>query len=247
METTHHKNFFERYQLFFAIIISGILIAGGIIVSKFVQPGSGSSNETGQQASTQAEVRDQLMSVAKKIGINKNKFAACLDNGTFTQKITDDVQLAQKSGVSGTPTFFIIKRTFGANDTITSEKQFMILGARDQATFEKSIADGKSPIDQPAQPKGEKIVLSETDHWQGPKNAEVVIVEYSDMDCPFCKRAKPILDQLLKDNPEYAFVYRHSPIASLHPFAEYKAAGAECAAQLGGDEAFWKYRDHVEK
>ena len=232
---TTHKSFFEKYQAFFAIIICGILVGGGIIVAKFVHPGAAGG---AQPAETQASVRTDMIKFAKDLKVNKTQFAACLDNGTNTKKVADDVALAQKSGVQGTPTFFILQGT----------KQFEILGARDRASFEQAIKDGKAPADQPAQPAGDKIVLSDTDHWMGPKDAKTIIVEYGDIDCYYCKQAKPMIDQLLKDHPEYAFVYRQSPIVSLHPWAEYKAEAAECVAQLGnGNETFFKFLDMAVK
>ncbi len=228
---TAHKSFFEKYQLFFAVIICGVLIAGGLVTAKIIETKNGSGGESVQ---TQASVRKEMISIAKEIGVNKTAFATCLDNETNKQKIADAVALAQNSGVQGTPTFFIVQ----------GQKQFMILGARDEATFEKAIEAGKAPADQPAQPGTEKIVLAPTDHWYGPKDAKTVIVEYADIDCYYCKQAKPMIDKLLKDHPEYAFVYRHSPIVSLHPWAEYKAQASECAAQLGkGDETFFKFLD----
>ncbi len=238
------KSFFETYQTFFAIIICGMLVGGSIIVGKFIKPVSG-SNDT-QKAITQESVHADLISTAKKLRLDKNKFAACLDTGANKQKVADAVTLAQKSGVQGTPTFFIIKRTFGANGKVATEKQWPVLGARDLADFEKSLKDGVSPAGQP-DIKGDKIVLSDTDHYMGAKDAEIVIVEYSDIDCPFCKRAEPTVEQLLKNHPEYGFVYRHSPIAELHPFATYKAEATECANDLGGNEAFWKFLKIVAK
>lgn len=251
--TESKKSFFEKYQLFIAIVICGILIGGGIVIAKLLPGNNGSTSS--DQTPTQASVRSDMIDVAKKIGISKSKFATCLDNGTNKQKIADAVTLAGKSGVQGTPTFFVLKRTYDAKGAVVSEKQFEILGARDYDTFAKSLADGKAPADQPAQPTGDKIVLSDTDHWTNadPKTAQTILVEYSDIDCPFCKRAKPVVDQLLKDHPEYAFVYRHSPIVSLHPWAEYKAQASECAYDNGGTDAaakntaFWNFLNIVAK
>lgn len=242
MESNHtNKSFFEKYQTFFALIIMGIFIGGGLVIGKMIpQKTTGGASEG---PVTESEVKEDMTKVAKSLGINKSKFATCLDSGEKKQVIADAVTVAQKSGVSGTPTFFVLKRTLNAKDEVTSTKQFMILGARDEATFLKAITDGKSPADQPAQPAGEKIVLSDTDHWMGPKNAEVVIVEYADIDCYYCKQVKPTIDKILKDHPEYAFVFRHAPIISLHPWAEYKAEAAECVATLGGEKKFFEFLD----
>ena len=237
------RSLFEKYQVFFAIVLCGFLIGGAIVTASITRLVSDTSEKPQQTRDT---VRSDLVKLVSRLDMNKKEFAACLDNGTMTQKISDASALADKSGVTGTPTFFVIKRTFGANDAVTSQKQIAILGARDLATYENAIATMKSPTDQPAV-TGAKIELSAEDHWTGPRRAEIVIVEYSDIDCPFCKAAKPIIDELLRKHPDYAFVYRHAPITSLHPFAAYKAEASECAAAQGGDEKFFKFLDAVVK
>jgi protein-disulfide isomerase len=246
----HHetKSFFERYQTFFSIIIAGLVIAGGIILSKTIpsSPSSGSATNPNGQPASQGEVKEQLLSVAKDLGLNKKSLNACLDGKTKEPVITAASELAAKSGVQGTPTFFILKRTFDAAGNVVDQKQIPVVGARDKATFLKAIADGKGPSDQPSM-SGEKITLSEQDHYMGPRDAEIVLVEYSDIDCPFCKRAKPIIDELLTEHPEFAFVYRHAPLVQLHPFAAYKAQATECVAENAGEEGFWKFLDVVSK
>lgn len=243
---THHtsKSFFQKNQTPISIIIAGLFIAGAIVFTKMM-PTQQSSDPTQEQAQTQEQVRTQMIDAAKKIGVDKKTLAACLDSKSQETVVANAVALAQKSGVQGTPTFFIIKRTFDSNGAVATEKQIPVMGARDQATFMAAIIDGKIPEGQPALSSAEKIVLTEKDHITGPKNAAITIVEYSDIDCPFCKRAKPTIDQILKDNPEYALVYRHSPIAQLHPFATYKAESAECVASIAGEDAFWKFMDII--
>jgi protein-disulfide isomerase len=217
---------FEKYQNFIAIVICGLLIGGGIILSKTIPQ----NNPSAQKQQTESDVKKELLTTAKKFDIDKEKLAACLDSGAKKQTIADAVSLAEQSGVAGTPTFFIIKRTLGVDDRIVSEKQFPIIGARDKATILKSIEDGVSPEGQPTL-SGEKIVLSDSDHWLGSRRASTIIVMYSDIDCPFCKRAEPVIQEILAEHPEFGFVYRHSPIASLHPFATYKAE-ATCLGKM---------------
>ena len=245
MEQTPNVSFFEKYQTFISIIIAGLLIAAGIIVAKVVPPRS--ANTGAEKVLDQATVEKQLVNIAGDLGLNKGVFKTCLDNHTYQSLVASDVALAQKSGVQGTPTFFILTRSFNSDGTVGSTKQIEVLGARDQATFLNAITTGKAPSDQPAQTPGEKIVLSPTDHYQGPTNAKIVIVEYSDIECPYCKAVKPTIDALLKAHPEYGFVFRQSPIAQLHPWAEYKAEGSECAANEGGAKAFWSYLDETMK
>lgn len=232
---TPKKSFFETYQLFIAVVICGIFIGAGIVVASLVSKGV--ANQAQAPAQTEKQVRKEMLNVAKKSGLDQQAFGVCLDSKKYESQINKAVALAEASGVSGTPTFFIIK----------NGKQFMILGARDKATFLKAIEEGKAPADQPEQPTGQKIVLTDADHSIGPKDAAVTIVEYSDIDCPYCKYAKPIIDEIIAEHPEYRFVFRHSPIAERHPFAPYKAQATECAFDQGGEAAFWKFLDVVAK
>jgi protein-disulfide isomerase len=83
------------------------------------------------------------------------------------------------------------------------------------------------------------------DHWKGPKDARYVHVEYSDFECPFCKRYFDSMGQIEKEyGSKMAFVYRHFPL-SFHPKAEPSARASECVASLGGETAFWKIHDEI--
>ena len=85
----------------------------------------------------------------------------------------------------------------------------------------------------------------ENDHWRGSKDARLVWVEYSDLECPFCKSAHPNIAKLLEEYPgKIAWVYRHYPL-SFHPKAQKSAEAVECAAEQGGNDAFWKMTDAI--
>jgi protein-disulfide isomerase len=76
---------------------------------------------------------------------------------------------------------------------------------------------------------------------RGDANAPVTIVEFSDFQCPFCKRAEPTLKELLaKYNGRVKLAYRDFPIPELHPQAETAAEAARCA---GEQNKFWEYHD----
>ncbi|MHB1316274.1 MAG: DsbA family protein [Minisyncoccota bacterium] len=86
------------------------------------------------------------------------------------------------------------------------------------------------------------------DHILGNPNADLVIVEYSDTECPFCKQfhstMKQIMDTYGKDG-KVAWVYRHFPIDQLHSKARKEAEATECAFDLGGNTSFWAYTNSV--
>jgi protein-disulfide isomerase len=90
--------------------------------------------------------------------------------------------------------------------------------------------------------------VTDKDHIRGNPNAPIVVVEYSDFDCPFCKNFHETMNRVISEYGEQgkvAWVFRQFPLAQLHPNAPKVAAASECVAQLGGNEAFWKFADLV--
>lgn len=90
--------------------------------------------------------------------------------------------------------------------------------------------------------------IQKDDHVLGNPNAKIVIVEYSDPECPFCKVFHETMHKVISEygaNGDVTWVYRHFPIPSLHPKAPKEAEALECAAEQGGNDAFWKFTDKV--
>jgi protein-disulfide isomerase len=91
-----------------------------------------------------------------------------------------------------------------------------------------------------------RTVTSE-DHIKGNPDAPIKIVEYSDFECPFCKRFHDTMNEVMDkygDSGEVAWVFRQFPLEQLHPVkAQAVAVASECAAEQGGNDAFWKFTD----
>ena len=83
------------------------------------------------------------------------------------------------------------------------------------------------------------------DHVYGNADAPVTLIEYSDFECPFCKRFHGSVKQVIDASKgQVNWVFRHFPIEQLHPVkARKEAVAAECAGELGGHDAFWKFAD----
>lgn len=84
------------------------------------------------------------------------------------------------------------------------------------------------------------------DHILGNPTAKVIIVEYSDFDCTFCKENHDTLHQIIANagaNGQVAWVLREFPLFEIHPNALSSARAAECVAQTAGNDAFWKFSD----
>ncbi|MFT7507041.1 MAG: protein-disulfide isomerase [Acidimicrobiales bacterium] len=96
--------------------------------------------------------------------------------------------------------------------------------------------------------KGPVRPIDEDDHIRGDPNAPIIIMEYSDYDCPFCKNFHETMNQVIDDygvSGKVAWVYRHFPLEQLHPNAPGIALASECVADLGDNEAFWTFSDLV--
>jgi len=84
------------------------------------------------------------------------------------------------------------------------------------------------------------------DHVFGNPNAPLVLVVYSDFQCPFCEEYHKTMHgimELFGKEGSVAWVYRHFPFVDMHPESPMYALASECAASLGGNDAFWNYSD----
>jgi len=78
------------------------------------------------------------------------------------------------------------------------------------------------------------------DHIRGPLEAPVTLVEYGDLECPYCGRAEPVVRELLADFGDVRYVWRHLPLSDVHPHAQIAAEASEAAATQG---TFWEMHD----
>lgn len=106
-------------------------------------------------------------------------------------------------------------------------------------------AEAKKTVTQEEEVGKNMKPVSREDHIRGTSDAPIMIVEYSDLECPFCKRFHATLQQIINEySGQVAWVYRHFPLDSLHPIKARKGAeAAECAGELGGEEKFWAFID----
>jgi protein-disulfide isomerase len=86
-------------------------------------------------------------------------------------------------------------------------------------------------------------VVSNDDPYFGPVAAQVVVVEFGDFECPYCRQVFPTVRQLMSEyKNEVKFIFRDFPISSVHPSAQLAAEAAACAHEQG---LFWAYHDKL--
>jgi len=88
-----------------------------------------------------------------------------------------------------------------------------------------------------------KLAVNSADHHAGNVNAGITLVEYGDFQCPYCRRAHPLVKRLLKEKgDDLHFVFRNFPLSEIHPHAYISAATAEAAGKQG---KFWEMHDLI--
>ena len=90
--------------------------------------------------------------------------------------------------------------------------------------------------------------VDETDYIKGNPNAPILMIEYSDYDCPFCKQYHETMNQIMNEygiTGRVAWVYRQFPLEQLHPNSPKISEASLCVGSLGGSAAFFKFTDAI--
>ncbi len=190
-----------------------------------------------------------LVAKAKAVGVNEAKVKSCIESGEMTQKVKDQMNGGSQAGVSGTPGTIVVvdgvptELISGALpfDDYTGQDGNEQPGVR---TIVEKYVNGTAGANANAALANMPAVTAD-DNILGNENARIVLVEYSDFECPFCGRFHPTAKQVLDEfGDSVALVYRHFPL-SFHPNAQQAAEASECVAKEGGNEAFWSYADSL--
>lgn len=86
--------------------------------------------------------------------------------------------------------------------------------------------------------------MDDKDYVGGNADSKVVVVEYSDPECPYCIQIHPTLERIKNNySDKIGFVYRHFPLTQIHSHAFDESKAITCAGSLGGNKKFFEYID----
>jgi len=128
---------------------------------------------------------------------------------------------------------------------------FGLLAAAIYFSGARTTTQVAQPVTQPAATEKQAVNIrpvDSTDYIRGNPNAPIMIVEYSDYDCPFCKNFHDTMNRVMDEfavGGKVAWVYRQYPIVQLHPNAPRISEAALCVGELAGQNAFWTFSDLV--
>ena len=145
------------------------------------------------------------------------------------QQVTQDILAALQNG------------EFLAQQIQTGIQQY---AQKQQRAKQKARAERQRIAQEKA--KNVRRVSKTRDYIYGNPDASISLIEYSDFECPFCKRFHPTPRKIVETyQGKVNWVYRHFPLKFHNPGAQKQAEASECANALGGNEAFWKYTDFI--
>lgn len=149
--------------------------------------------------------------------------------GTPFNLVITDSQLIPVSGAYPYEFFDAMVKEITANGSVSKET----LAQFDVTELDASVRESFRPFD------------AANDHYRGNVDAPIQIIEYSDLECPFCSRIHPTLEQIVANNDNVVWAYRHLPLDSIHAQAMPAAIASECVAREEGNEAFGTFIDTI--
>jgi len=153
--------------------------------------------------------------------LDETKFKEDLAGEDVSTKVSSDLSEANSAGLNSTPTF-----------VLDGEKIPNPASVEEFATLVQARIDDGQPG---------SVMLTGDDHYKGNPDAQVVLIEYSDFQCPACRAYIPIITSLIEQFPDdLVVVYRHFPLQSVHANARAAAEASEAAAKQG---KFWEFHD----
>ncbi|MEE9218422.1 MAG: thioredoxin domain-containing protein [Acidobacteriota bacterium] len=198
--------------------------------------------------------REAVLAAARDLGLDLERFTTSLDSGKHRATAEAETQQAVSLGATGTPAFFINGRYLSGARPFEQLKSVIdeeLSGQKKPFVWGKNVRTdeprGAVPVaKRPSQPAEDPNKLYTIDLDQaastGPDDAPVTIVEFTDFQCPFCKRVQPTLKQILLDYPKQVRLVTKNLPLPFHPLARGAARAALAAERQG---KYWEFRDLI--
>lgn len=174
-----------------------------------------------------------LLEYARQLNLDLDLFQRRLQSGFYEKAVQQDIALAGSLGVNGTPTFFINGQKLVGAQTSQRLKQ-----AIDNVLNPKAVA-ALPPTAPPLSAKELDLSYSPV---RGPRTAPVTIIEFSDMQCPYCASVAPTLRELLNEHPgNIKWVFKNFPL----PFHKDSPLAHRAVMAAANQGKFWEMHDLI--
>lgn len=173
-----------------------------------------------------------LVLYAQQLHLDVPRFQKALESGRFRQVIDDDAAMARGLGITATPTFFINGQ--------------QLIGQQSAEKLDAAIDEALNPGRSATAAAGNTVTIDKLNLSRAPvrgqEQAPVTIIEFSDLQCPFCARVTPTLQELMKQYPDQVrWVFKSFPLG-FHADSPLAHAAALAAQRQG---KFWEMHDLI--
>ena len=199
---------------------------------------------------------DHLIALAEELGVSRAPLSARLPDPRLLVAIDNDMSLAAAHGINGTPSFLIngsllvgaqppgeFRRVIDAE--LEAVRKLKSSGIEPQEIYALRVVENLKAGPTEEVDRTVYRVPIEGSPAIGPEDAVVTIVEFSEFQCPFCRRVRPTLEQLRERFPQdVRVVFKHLPL----PFHEHALPAARLSAEVfrtKGNTAFWQITDEL--
>jgi protein-disulfide isomerase len=199
-------------------------------------------------AATGLEESD-LLSIAHDLKLDVAKVKSAITTKKYAKAIEEDDTVADGFRATGTPHFFIDgRRVVGSqplekfvsiiDDELKKTQALATKGVTATGMYDALVAGG---VAMSGPEKKDVAIPSANAPSRGASTAKVVVQEFADFQCPYCKRAEDSIDKLVAAYPgRVRIVWRNLPLNQIHPDAQLAAEAALEAQAQKGQAGFWK-------
>jgi protein-disulfide isomerase len=212
---------------------------------------------------TDEQMIDWGVGLAKQLGLNTGKLRKALESDKFKGEVQEETKLASKVGARGTPNFWVngvnvvgaqpysrfktvideqikLAKKVSKEENLSGEelyKKMVEINKKDAGAAAKP-SPKKKP--KPAQKVDQADLKIGDAPVKGPADAPVTIIEFSDFECPYCKRGYANLDEAVsKFDGKVKVAFKHYPL----PFHKEAKPAAKAAMAAGEQGKFWEMHD----
>ena len=188
--------------------------------------------------------KEAALGLAKKLGLDAARFASDFDAPAVDDRIRKDVALGEKLGIKGAPTLFVNGHEIVFQNAITQDEIMSAVNA-EMLRLERlaSLPSAYYYLGSIVNQYLDDVARAQDTLGRpvrGAQNALVTIVEYSDYECPFCKKADATVRRLLTEYPDSVrLVFSHNPL----PFHKNARLAHQAAYAAGKQGKFWEMND----
>lgn len=187
-----------------------------------------------EQWSDKGSERDTVFTnIATSLGADGDEFYSCLSSERYDGAVQTNLNEGLNLGLRGTPSFYI------NGFPVQGAQPFELFQYAFDLALKGTLADAyeQQPTPTPAAPAGPLNVPLDDEPTIGDPNAPIVIIEYTDFQCPYCSRhfaeTFPVLLQNFVNTGQVRYVFKDFPLTSIHPQAMGAAEAARCAHAQG--------------